>query len=399
MKNWEIAPGVYYVGVNDRCKTKFEELWPLPYGVSYNAYLLVDEKCVLVDTVDAAFTDRLLARLDEILIGRDLDYLIINHMEPDHSAAIQYIRQRFPQITIVGNAKTLDMVKGYYGIDSNTLCVRDGDSISIGQRRLSFCLTPMVHWPETMMTFCPEGRMLFSGDAFGCFGALNGGITDQEMNTHLYWDEMTRYYANIVGKYGSAVQSALKKLSALPIETICPTHGPVWRNEVSRVISTYDRLSRYEAEEGVVIAYGSMYGHTEQMAETIARELSINGIRHIVMHSVAHDDPSFILQNLFRYQALIVGSPTYSNGLFPPVESLLQAIATRDIRNRVFACFGSYTWAGNAVKRLMDFAEKMEWECVAPPVEMRQNISPEIQAQCRRLAQNVANRFMEHRPQ
>ncbi len=393
MRNWEIATGIYYVGVNDRCKTKFEELWPLPYGVSYNAYLIVDEKNVLIDTVDAAFTDRLLARIDEILGQNAIDYLVINHMEPDHSASIQYIRQRFPQITIVGNAQTLDMVKGYYGIDSNTLCIQDGDQLLIGQHTLAFYLTPMVHWPETMMTYCPEKRIIFSGDAFGCFGALDGGVIDSELNTTQYWNEMIRYYSNIVGKYGSAVQSALKKLSTLPIETICPTHGPVWQKSISQVIELYDRLSRYEAEPGVVITYGSMYGHTEQMAEEIARALSVNGIRNLVVHSVSHNDPSFILQDIFRYQALIIGSPTYSNQLFPAVDTLLQAIATRNIKHRLFSCFGSYTWAGRATRLLTSFAENMKWECIAPPVEMRQNISPDIREQCHRLALKMAERL------
>ncbi len=393
MRNWEIVSGIYYVGVNDRTKWRFEELWPLPYGVSYNAYLIVDEKNVLVDTVDAAFTDRLLARIDKVLGNRGLDYLVINHMEPDHSAAIQYIRQRHPQMTIVGNAKTLDMVKGYYGIDSNTLCVRDGDSLSTGAHSLTFYLTPMVHWPETMMSYCPEEQLLFSGDAFGCFGALEGGITDYELNTNRYWEEMTRYYSNIVGKYGSAVQSALKKLEGLPIETICPTHGPVWRECVTQVLTHYDRLSRYEAEEGVVIAYGSMYGHTEQMAEEIARELSVNGIRNVVMHSVSHSDLSFILRDIFRYRGLIVGSPTYSNRLFPAVETLLQAIATREVKHRLLGGFGSYTWAGNSVKLLTAFAQQMKWEQVACSVEMRQNIMPEIGEQCRRLAREMAERL------
>ncbi len=393
MKNWEIAPGIHYVGVNDRSKVRFEELWPLPYGVSYNAYLIVDEKSVLVDTVDATFTDHLLARIDEILKNGKIDYLVINHMEPDHSASIQAIRQRFPQITIVGNTKTLDMVKGYYGIDSNTLCMQDGESISTGTRTLTFYLTPMVHWPETMMTYCPEEQMLFSGDAFGCFGALHGGIIDQEINIDHYWVEMTRYYANIVGKYGGAVQAALRKLSTLPLATICPTHGPIWREYATQVMLQYDKLSRYEAESGVVIAYGSMYGHTEQMAEEIARELSVCGVRNVVMHSVSHSDVSFILRDIFRYQGLIVGCPTYSNRLFPPVEALLQAIVTRDIKHRLFGCFGSYTWAGNSVKLLSSFAEQMKWGCAASPVEMRQNEFSSIREQCHRLAREMATQL------
>ena len=269
MKITEITNGIHYVGVNDRCKYKFENLWPLPYGVSYNAYLITDKKNVLIDTVDAAYTDRLLDNITEIIGDGKIDYLIINHMEPDHSASIQFIRQKYPQMTIVGNIKTLEMVKGYYGIDDNTLCIKNGESLSIGKRTLTFHLTPMVHWPETMMTYVNEDKLIFSGDAFGCFGTLDGGITDSQLNTDKYWSEMVRYYSNIVGKYGPAVQTALKKLSDIEIKTICSTHGPIWEKEITRVIGIYDRLSQYEGEPGVVIAYGSMYGHTEQMAEEV----------------------------------------------------------------------------------------------------------------------------------
>ena len=199
MKITEITNGIHYVGVNDRCKYKFENLWPLPYGVSYNAYLITDKKNVLIDTVDAAYTDRLLDNIAEIIGDGKIDYLIINHMEPDHSASIQFIRQKYPQMTIVGNIKTLEMVKGYYGIDDNTLCIKNGESLSIGKRTLTFHLTPMVHWPETMMTYVNEDKLIFSGDAFGCFGTLDGGITDSQLNTDKYWSEMVRYYSNIVG--------------------------------------------------------------------------------------------------------------------------------------------------------------------------------------------------------
>lgn len=393
MKITEIEKGIHYVGVNDRCKYKFEGLWPLPYGVSYNAYLITDEKNVLVDTVDAAYTDRLLDNITEIIGDGTLDYLVINHMEPDHSASIQFIRQKYPQITIVGNAKTLEMVNGYYGIDSNTRCVKNGESLAIGKRNLTFYLTPMVHWPETMMTYCEADKVLFSGDAFGCFGTLDGGITDEQLNTGKYWGEMVRYYSNIVGKYGPAVQTALKKLACLEMRTICSTHGPIWKNKISKVIDIYDRLSRYEAEEGVVIAYGSMYGHTEQMAEEIARELAANGIKEIVLHNVSHDDPSYILQSIFRYRGLIIGSPTYSNKLFPAVESLTHMISTRDIKHRTFAYFGSYTWAGAAVKHLASFAESMKWDTVPCCVEMKQGITPNIKEQCRALAREMAARL------
>ena len=389
----KVTDDLYWIGGSDRRLALFENVYPIPRGVSYNSYVLLDEKTVLLDTVDASISGLFFENLEYVLNGRTLDYLIVNHMEPDHSASIQFIRQKYPQMTIVGNVKTLEMVKGYYGIDDNTLCIKNGESLSIGKRTLTFHLTPMVHWPETMMTYVNEDKLIFSGDAFGCFGTLDGGITDSQLNTDKYWSEMVRYYSNIVGKYGPAVQTALKKLSDIEIKTICSTLGPIWEKEITRVIGIYDRLSRYEGEPGVVIAYGSMYGHTEQMAEEIARELAANGIKEIVLHNVSHEDPSYILQNIFRYRGLIIGSPTYSNRLFPAVETLTEMIATRDIKNRTFAYFGSFTWAGAAIKHLAAFAESMKWETIPCCIEMKQSITPAIKEQCRNLAQEMAARL------
>ena len=389
----EISACVKYVGVNDHQVDLFEGQYKVPNGMSYNSYVILDDKIAVMDTVDGFFTEEWLNNVEQVLDGKMPDYLVIQHMEPDHSASIQFIRQKYPQMTIVGNVKTLEMVKGYYGIDDNTLCIKNGESLSIGKRTLTFHLTPMVHWPETMMTYVNEDKLIFSGDAFGCFGTLDGGITDSQLNTDKYWSEMVRYYSNIVGKYGPAVQTALKKLSDIEIKTICSTHGPIWEKEITRVIGIYDRLSRYEGEPGVVIAYGSMYGHTEQMAEEIARELAANGIKEIVLHNVSHEDPSYILQNIFRYRGLIIGSPTYSNRLFPAVETLTEMIATRDIKNRTFAYFGSFTWAGAAIKHLAAFAESMKWETIPCCIEMKQSITPAIKEQCRNLAQEMAARL------
>lgn len=384
---------IHYVGVNDRNKHLFEGMWPLPYGVSYNSYLIDDGQVALVDTVDACFFEVYLHKIRSIIGDRPIQYLIINHMEPDHSGSISLIRQYYPDITIVGNKQTFGMIEGFYGVSGKCLEVKDGDALPLGHHQLRFYLTPMVHWPETMMTFDETDGVLFSGDAFGCFGTLDGGFLDSRINLDKYWDEMVRYYSNIVGKYGSAVQTALKKLACLQIKTICSTHGPVWENEVNRVIDIYDRLSRYEAEPGVVIAYGSMYGHTEQMAEVIARELAENGVKNIVMHHVSHDDPSFILQSIFRYQGLIIGSPTYSNRLYPEVEMLTSMIATRDIKNRVFGYFGSFSWAGAAVKHLAAFGESMKWETLPCCVEMKQGLTPEIKELCRALGREMAARI------
>ena len=386
----EIADKIYYVGVNDRQKALFENMWPLPYGVSYNSYLIVDEKTVLVDTVDVCYSDIFLKKIEDALAGRELDYLIVNHMEPDHAGSIRLLRHRYPGVQIVGNTKTFGMLAGFHGIKEGLYEVKEGDSLNIGSRSLTFYMAPMVHWPEVMVTYDAADKLLFSADAFGTYGALDGGVIDTEMNVERFWEEMIRYYANIVGKYGNPVQMALRKLSGLEIQTICSTHGPVWRKNISKVVGIYDRLSRYEGEEGVVIVYGSMYGNTEQMAEVIASSLADNGVRNIVMHNVSKSPASYILKDIFKYKGLIVGSPTYSNQLFPEVDSLLTKIEMREVKNRYFGYFGSFCWAGAAVKRLCAFGEKMKWQTVGCPVEQKQGLIADKYEDCLALGKAMA---------
>ncbi|WP_420188007.1 FprA family A-type flavoprotein [Bacteroides pyogenes] len=392
-----IKGNVHYVGVNDRTKHLFEGMWPLPYGVSYNSYLIDDEMIALIDTVDICYFEVYLRKIKQVIGERPIDYLIINHMEPDHSGSIRLIKQHYPDIVIVGNKQTFGMVEGFYGVTGEQHLVGDGDSLDLGKHKLRFYMTPMVHWPETMMTFDETEHILFSGDAFGCFGTIDGGFLDTRMNIDKYWREMERYYSNIVGKYGCPVQKALAKLKDLPISTICSTHGPVWTENIAKVVGVYDRLSRYEAEEGVVIAYGSMYGNTEQMAEAIASELSAQGIRNIVMHNVSKSDPSYIIADVFRYKGLIIGSPTYSNQIYPEIESLLSKLLVRELKGRYLAYFGSFTWAGAAVRRMADFAEKSKYELVGDPVEMKQAMKDITYTQCENLAKAMADRLKKDR--
>ena len=258
-------------------------------------------------------------------------------------------------------------------------------------------MTPMVHWPETMMTFDETEGILFSGGGVGGFGSFDGGVLDTGMNVDRYRGVMGRYYSNIVGKYGSPVQKALQKLGGLPISAICSTHGPVWTENIAKVIGIYDRLSRYDADEGVVIVYGSMYGNTEQMAEAIAAELSAQGIKNIVMHNVTKSHPSYIIADIFRYKGLIIGSPTYSNQLFPEVDALLSKILLREVKGRYLGYFGSFTWAGAAVKRLAEFAEKSKFELVGDPVEMKQAMRDITYTQCENLARAMADRLKKDR--
>lgn len=376
MKTKEIAENIYYVGVNDRHTHLFENMLPLPYGVAYNSYLIADEHTALVDTVGSEFSELFLDKVRTVLQGRKLDYIIINHMEPDHSGSISLIRKYYPEAEIVGNAKTFGMLKGFYGIEEGLHEVKDGDTLPLGKHVLYFVTTPMVHWPETMMTYDKNTQTLFSGDAFGCFGTLDGGVVDTELDAALYWSEMRRYYACIVGKYGSPVQKALQKLSSLPVNMICSTHGPIWKEQVAKVVAMYDAMSQYKAEDGVVIAYGSMYGHTEQMAEQIASALNEQGVRNIFIYDLSKTDMSFVLSDLFKYKGLIIGSPTYCNELYPEVATLLMKIETRAVKDRVFGCFGSFSWAGVAVKRLTEFGEKMKWTDCATSVEAKQALKP-----------------------
>lgn len=399
LKPIQIKEDLYYIGVNDRTRHLFENLWPLPKGVSYNSYLITDEKTALFDTVDICYSDLYFQKLEMALAGRPLDYVIINHMEPDHSGSLGLLRSRFPEVQIVGNKRTADMVKGFFGITEGVKVIEDGEELSLGKHKLVFYLTPMVHWPETMMTYDVTDKTIFSGDAFGTFGTLDGGITDAQLHPERYYDEMIRYYSNIVGKFGSPVQKALEKLSALEIKTICSTHGPVWtlEDQINKVVSIYNKLSRYDGDEGVVIAYGSMYGNTEQMAEAIAYELAEQGIKEIILHNVSKRSHSYIIRDIFKYKGLIVGSPTYNNKLYPEVEYLLSKIEGREMKNRYFGYFGSFTWAGAAVKRLAQFAEETKFEVIGSPVEMKQAMFAETYEGCVALGKAMADRLKQDR--
>ncbi len=393
-KKVKLADSLYYVGVNDRNKVLFENMWPLPYGISYNSYLIVDEKTALIDTVDSCYSEEFLQKINTVLEGRSLDYLIINHMEPDHSGSLKDLIRVYPNVMLVGNSKTFDMTKGFYEIQDHIYVVKDEDKLSLGKHDLHFFLTPMIHWPETMMTYDSTNYTLFAGDAFGCYKALNGGILDKDIDASLYFSEMIRYYSNIVGKYGSPVQKALKKLSSLEIKTICSTHGPVWQKEIDKVISIYDKLSKYEAEDGVVIIYGSMYGNTAKMAEAIATELSACGIRNIAVHNVTSSNSSYILEDIFRYKGVIIGSPTYNSGLYPEIESVLKKIENREIKNRYFSYFGSFSWANGASKQLASFAERIKWEVIGTPIENKMGLKAEGYIACEALAKAMAERLM-----
>ena len=401
-----ITNKIFYVGVNDRNKSLFEGLWPLPNGVSYNSYLIDDEKVCLIDTVEVDFFTQYLENIREVLGDRPIDYLVVNHMEPDHSGSIALIKKYYPEIRVIGNKKTFGMMQGFYGVASeDDVEVKNGETLALGSYTLNFVLTPMVHWPETMVTLCAptegvEGvkdTVLFSGDAFGCFGALNGGIIDADINCDTFWLEMVRYYSNIVGKYGTPVQNALKKLAGVKLDYVCSTHGPVWHAYIDKVVGIYDRLSRYETEPGLVICYGTMYGNTERMAEHIARAASEAGVKNIVMYNVSKTHHSYIIRDIFRYRGLIVGAPTYNTGLYHEMDVLLSEIAGKDIKgNHLLGWFGSHGWASKAVAEIQRWNdERLHFETVGSPVDMKQALTADTKAQCEALGRAMAERLKE----
>lgn len=378
----KITDRIHYVGVNDSIKELFEGLWPLPYGVSYNSYLINDQKVAVVDTVEAGFEEDFLAEIHEVIGDKPIDYLIVNHMEPDHSSLTAYLLERYPQMKIVANAKTLPMLKGYYDTpEERVLVMAEGQTLSLGSSTLRFHMVPMVHWPETMVTYLEEEHTLFSGDAFGTFGNVDENVIDDEETFEEYRDEMIRYYSNIVGKYGAPVQAALKKLAGLRIDRICSTHGPVWEVNVDQVVALYDQLSRYEVGRGVCIVYGSMYGNTAAAADALAEELEKRGVPYAIHDLAGNNEESLglsgALRDVFKYDTVAVGSPTYNGGIYPPAESFMKALAARGIKGRRFYAFGSYTWAAASVRLLNGLAEDMDFNVLGDGMSFAQAYTQE----------------------
>lgn len=385
-----VSDSIVWVGANDRHTQLFEGLWPLPWGVCYNAYVIKDQKTALIDTVKVQTGASLLQKLDLLLEqGRRLDYLVINHMEPDHSGAIKSIQTAYPGVKLVGNSKTVNFLKNFYGITGDIITVNDGDVLDLGRHKLKFFLTPMVHWPETMMTYEVTEKILFAGDAFGGFGALTGGIFDDELDVAFFEDETLRYFSNIVGKYCPMVQRAIAKLSGLDIRIIAPTHGPVWRSNPGHILNLYDRWSRHEAEEGVVLVYGSMYGNTEKMMEAISTGLADEDLSRVRIHNVSSTHVSYLIRDAWRFRGLILGSPTYDTGLFPPMDYFIQLLERKKLQRRALGLFGSFAWSGGGVKTLAKFSQTGNWDVIDPIVEACGQPTPEQLDACRQLGRNV----------
>jgi len=377
-----IRENIHWIGANDHETDLFESIWPLPRGVTYNSYIITDEKTALIDTVKGCYWALYIEKIKSLLgPGKKLDFLIVNHMEPDHSGSMRDLLRLFPDIRIIGNAKTAEFIKDFYGITENVLEVRDGEEISLGAHKLQFFLTPMVHWPETMVTYEQKEKILFSCDAFGGFGALDDRIFDDEVDQDYYEYEILRYYSNIVGRYSGMVQKAIGRLKGIEIAVIAPSHGPIWRTEPGKIVALYDKWSRHETDEGVTLAYASMYGNTRRMMEAISRALADSGVEKVRIHDVSRTHLSHILVDIWRFRGIILGSPTYNTMIFPPMAALVSALKNRMMKKRVLGIFGGYTWSRGAVPAMQEFAK----ECAMPLVE------PVIEIKCAPTLEDIEN--------
>lgn len=345
----QVTSDTYYIGSSDRRLALFENIYPIPNGVSYNSYLVLDEKTVLIDTVDKSVADVFFENLEHLLAGRKLDYLIVNHMEPDHAATIGELKSRHPETQIVATKRALEMIGQFFDscLASNSLAVTEGQSLNTGKHSFTFVLAPMVHWPEVMVTYDSFSHILFSADAFGTFGALSGNIFADYYNFQTQWlSEARRYYTNIVGKYGVQVQGLLKKAQGLDIAMICPLHGPIWRNDISWFVSKYATWSSYEPEEkAVLIAYASIYGGTENAANILANMLAEKGVSNIAMYDVSVTHPSYLVSEAFRCSHLVFAAPTYNAGIFTNMENLLLDLKAHNLQNRTVALIENGSWA------------------------------------------------------
>ena len=359
-----INDDLFWVGGTDRRLALFENAYPIPRGVSYNAYLLLDEKTVLFDTVDRAITEQFFENIDALLKGRALDYVVVNHMEPDHCATLGEIVLRYPGVQVVCNPKTIPIIKQFYNfdIDSRAIVVKENDTLCTGRHTFTFLMAPMVHWPEVMVTYNTTDKTLFSADAFGTFGAMNGNLFADEVNFERDWlDDARRYYTNIVGKYGPSVQTLLKKASGLDIRTLCPLHGPVWREDISWYVDKYLTWSSYEPEEkAVMIAYGSIYGNTENAANILACKLAERGIRNIAMYDASSTHPSTIISEAFRCSHLVFASATYNGGIFSSMEHVLMDLKAHNLQNRTVALMENGSWGVLSGKQMKEIIGSMK---------------------------------------
>lgn len=359
----KVTEDLYWVGGNDRRLELFENIHPISRGVSYNSYLLLDEKTVLFDTVDWSVGRQFFENIEYVLKGRTLDYLVINHMEPDHGAAIEEILLRYPEVIVISTEKAYMIMNQFnFPVKDNAITVKEGDTMCFGNHTVTFVAAPMVHWPEAMVTFDITNGVLFAADAFGSFGALDGKLFNDEVNFDRDWiDDARRYYTNIVGKYGPQVQKLLKKAGTIDIKIICPLHGPVWRSDLGYFLDKYDKWSRYEPEEkGVMIAYASMYGNTENAANVLATRLVEKGVKNVVVYDVSKTHVSQLIAETFRLSHLVLASVTYNLGIFPVMHNFLMDMKALNVQKRTVAVIENGSWAPQAGSKIIDLLDEMK---------------------------------------
>lgn len=392
----KVTDDLYWIGGSDRRLALFENVYPIPRGVSYNSYVLLDEKTVLLDTVDASISGLFFENLEYVLNGRTLDYLIVNHMEPDHCAVIGDVVRRYPDVKLVCNAKTVPMLKQFFNfpVEDRTVIVKEMDTLCIGKHTFAFVMAPMVHWPEAMVSYDTVDKILFSADGFGTFGAINGNLFADEVNFERDWlDDARRYFINIVGKYGVQVQNLLKKAATLEIKMICPLHGPVWRENLGWFIEKYDTWSSYKPEDqAVMIAYASIYGNTENAAEILASKLADKGVKNIAMYDVSVTDPSVIVSESFRCSHLVFAAPSYNGGIFTKMETVLSELKAHSLQNRTVAIMENGTWAPVAGRQMREiFAGMKNIELLEEGVTIRSAVKEAQEASLEALAEKIAS--------
>ena len=392
----KVTDDLYWIGGSDRRLALFENVYPIPRGVSYNSYVLLDEKTVLLDTVDASISGLFFENLEYVLNGRTLDYLIVNHMEPDHCAIIGDVVRRYPDVKLVCNAKTVPMLKQFFDfpVEDRTVIVKEMDTLCVGKHTFAFVMAPMVHWPEAMVSYDTVDKILFSADGFGTFGAINGNLFADEVNFERDWlDDARRYFINIVGKYGVQVQNLLKKAATLEIKMICPLHGPIWRENLGWFIEKYDTWSSYKPEDqAVMIAYASIYGNTENAAEILASKLADKGVKNIAMYDVSVTDPSVIVSESFRCSHLVFAAPSYNGGIFTKMETVLSELKAHSLQNRTVAIMENGTWAPVAGKQMREiFAGMKNIELLEEGVTIRSAVKEAQEASLEALAEKIAS--------
>ena len=390
----KVTEDIVWVGASDRRLALFENIFPIPRGVSYNSYVLLDEKTVLLDTVDASVAGQFFENLEHVLDGRKLDYLIVNHMEPDHCAMIGDLVRRYPEVQVVGNTKTFGMIKQFFGTDfaERAVTVKEGDTLVTGAHTLHFVMAPMVHWPEVMVTYDEKDKVLFAADGFGTFGALNGNIFADEVDFDRDWlDDARRYYTNIVGKYVASVQALLKKASGLEIAVICPLHGPIWRENLGYILEKYQKWSTYEAEDqAVVILYATMYGNTASAADALAGRLAAKGVKKIAVYDVSNTHVSELISEIFRASHVVFAAPTYNGGIYPVMENLLADMKALAVQNKTVALMENGTWAPTTAKQMREkLAELKNVTILDTQITIKSAMAPEQEGQLVALADAI----------